>query len=161
MGSKCIAAVVVAAVAGAAGGYFKGHRDADQSITVKTQARRIRDLVRERDESERIARQQQGDAEDARKKRDQARVDAAAAASAADGLRKQFARYAERARDRAAATGSPTTGDALDLLAELFGRADERAGELAKIADERGIAGQQCERSYDALNGNTTLDRLR
>ncbi|WP_175764578.1 DUF2514 family protein, partial [Burkholderia ambifaria] len=44
---------------------------------------------------------------------------------------------------------------------ELFGRADERAGELAKIADERGIAGQQCERSYDALIGNATLDRLR
>jgi hypothetical protein len=37
------------------------------------------------------------------------------------------------------------------LLADLFGRADERAGELAKIADERGIAGQQCERDYDAL----------
>jgi phage tail sheath protein FI len=50
--------------------------------------------------------------------------------------------------------GARATCDALDLLADLLGRADERAGELAKIADERGIAGQQCERSYDALIGD-------
>ncbi|WP_425102697.1 DUF2514 family protein [Burkholderia ambifaria] len=36
----------------------------------------------------------------------------------------------------------------------MLGRTDEVAGELAKIADERGIAGRQCERSYDALIGD-------
>ncbi|WP_244962300.1 DUF2514 family protein [Burkholderia diffusa] len=45
-----------------------------------------------------------------------------------------------------AAAGSPATGDALDLRADLFGRAEERVGELAKIADERGIAGIERKR---------------
>ena len=144
--------VVIAAVfVGAAAGYSKGHRDADQSHTVETQAQRIRDLVTERDESDRIARQQQKDAEDASKKRDQARADAAAAASAADGLRKQVAVLVERARQPAVAAGSTPTGDAVDLLADVLGRADERAGELAEYADRARIAGQQCERDYDAL----------
>nr|WP_239008010.1 DUF2514 family protein [Burkholderia anthina] len=144
-------AVIVAVFTGSAAGYLKGHRDADQSHAVETQAQRIRDLVVERDESDRIAHQQQGNAEDASKKRDQARADAASAASAADGLRKQVAVLVERARHPTASTGGPSTGDPLDLLADVFSRADERAGELAKIADERGIAGQQCQRDYDAL----------
>ena len=144
--------VVIAAVfVGAAAGYSKGHRDADQSHTVETQAQRIRDLVTERNESDRIARQQQKDAEDASKKRDQARADAAAAASTADGLRKQVAELIERSRGSAASARGPATGDALDLLADVLGRTDEAAGEFARIADERGIAGRQCERDYDAL----------
>ncbi|WP_081056421.1 DUF2514 family protein [Burkholderia territorii] len=144
-------AIIVAVVIGTAAGYFKGHRDADQSRTVETQAQRIRELVTARDESDRIARQQQGNAEDARKKRDQARADAAAAASAADGLRKQVAGLLVRGRDSATASGGSATGDALDLLADVLGRADAAAGEFARIADERGIAGRQCESDYDAL----------
>ncbi|WP_175804940.1 DUF2514 family protein [Burkholderia ambifaria] len=151
MDSKYLAAAVVAVAVGVAGGYIKGHRDADQAATVETQAKRIRDLVAERDESDRIARQQQENAKDASKKRDEAMADAAAADAAAVGLRKQVTGLIERTRHTAASAGSTATGDALDLLADLFGRADERAGELAKIADERGIAGQQCERDYDAL----------
>ena len=144
--------VVIAAVfVGAAAGYSKGHRDADQSHTVETQAQRIRDLVTERDESDRIARQQQKDAEDASKKRDQARAAAAAAASTADGLRKQVAELVERSRGSAPSARGPATGNALDLLADVLGRTDEAAGEFARIADERGIAGRQCERDYDAL----------
>ncbi|RQZ27300.1 DUF2514 family protein [Burkholderia sp. Bp9017] len=146
-------AIVLSVVVGAATGYFRGHRDADQSHTVEMQAQRIRELVGERDESDRIARQQQGNAEDASKKRDQAVADAAAAASAADGLRKQVAELVERARGSAAQAGSEATGDALDLLADVLGRTDEAAGEFAQIADQRGIAGGQCERDYDSLMG--------
>lgn len=61
-------AVVVSITVGAMSGYFKGYRDADQSHTVETQARRIRELVVERDESNRVAREQQRNAEDASKK---------------------------------------------------------------------------------------------
>ncbi|WP_175805809.1 DUF2514 family protein [Burkholderia ambifaria] len=161
MGSKCIAAVVVAAVAGAAGGYFKGHRDADQSAAVEAQAKRIRDLVAERDESDRIARQQQGNAENAAKERDQVRVDADAAASAADGLRKQVADLVERARYSAATPGGPATGDALDLLTDVLGRTDEAAGELARIADERGIAGRQCESDWSCPCNSGHADTVR
>ncbi|WP_175980973.1 DUF2514 family protein [Burkholderia sp. BCC1630] len=146
-------AIVVSVIIGASAGYFKGHRDADQSHTVETQAQRIRELVIERDESNRVARQQQGNAEDASKKRDLARADAAAAASVADGLRKQVAELVRRARDSETTAGGASAGDALDLLADVLGRTDEAAGEFARIADERGIAGRQCESDYDALTG--------
>ncbi|AYY97673.1 DUF2514 family protein [Burkholderia multivorans] len=146
--------VVAGVVAGSACGYVKGHRDADQSAKVADQARQIDDLTAERNEIRRQLAAQQEIATDAAKKRDQARRDAAVADGVADGLRKQVAALVADARRAAASTGSPATGDALDLLADLFGRADEAAGELARIADERGIAGQQCERSYDALSGN-------
>ncbi|MCF1370338.1 DUF2514 domain-containing protein [Burkholderia cenocepacia] len=146
-------AIVAAVVIGSAAGYFKGHRDADQSHTVETQAQRIRELVGERDESDRIARQQQGNAENAAKQREQARAAADAADAAANSLRKQVAELVARARDPAAPAGGAATGGTLDLLADLFGRTDEAAGEFARIADERGIAGRQCERDYDALTG--------
>ncbi|AOI60381.1 DUF2514 family protein [Burkholderia diffusa] len=147
-------ALIAAVVVGAAAGYSKGHRDADQSTTVADQARQIDHLRDERDEYGRRLAAQQEVATDAAKERDQARADAAVADGVADGLRKQVAALVADARRAGAAAGSPATGDALNLLADLFGRADERAGELAKIADERGIAGQQCERSYDALIGD-------
>ncbi|WP_175689713.1 DUF2514 family protein [Burkholderia anthina] len=155
MDGKFTAAIVVAVVVGAAGGYIKGHRDADQAATVEAQAKRIRELVAERDESERIARTQHGNAEDAAKQRDAARADAAAADAAADGLRKQVAELVERARHSTATAGGPATGDALDLLADVLGRTDEAAGEFARVADKRGIAGKQCERDYDALTAPT------
>ncbi|WP_080334152.1 DUF2514 family protein [Burkholderia cenocepacia] len=144
-------AIVAAVVIGSAAGYFKGHRDADQSHTVETQAQRIRELVGERDESDRIARQQQGNAENASKQRDQARAAADAADAAAVRLRKQVAELVARSRDPAAPAGGAAAGGALDLLADLFGRTDEAAGEFARIADDRGIAGRQCESDYDAL----------
>ncbi|WP_081062552.1 DUF2514 family protein [Burkholderia cepacia] len=144
-------AIVAAAFIGSAAGYFKGHRDTDQSHTVETQAQRIRELVVERDESDRIARQQQGNAENASKQREQARAAADAADAAANSLRKQVAELVARTRDPATPAGSATAGDALDLLANVLSRADQRAGDLAEYADRARIAGQQCERDYDAL----------
>ncbi|RQR36336.1 MULTISPECIES: DUF2514 family protein [unclassified Burkholderia] len=144
-------ALIAAVFVGAAAGYSKGHRDADQSATVADQARQIDHLRAERDEFRRRLVAQQEIATDAAKDRDQARADAAVADGVADGLRKQIAALVADVRRSGATAGSPAAGNALDLLADLFGRVDERAGELAKIADERGIAGQQCERSYDAL----------
>ncbi|AOJ09672.1 DUF2514 family protein [Burkholderia mayonis] len=143
--------VIAGVIAGSVGGYFKGYRDADQSATVADQVRQIGDLKAERDEFRRRSAAQEEIATHAAKERDQARVDADAAASAADGLRKQVAVLVERARHPAASARSAPAGDALDLLADMFGSVDDRAGELAKIADARGIAGQQCERDYDAL----------
>ncbi|RKT99770.1 hypothetical protein C7H84_28835 [Burkholderia sp. Nafp2/4-1b] len=149
--------VVAGVIAGSACGYFKGHRDADQSAKIADQAKQIGDLRAERDEFGRLVAAQQEIATNAAKERDQARADAAVADGVADSMRKRVATLVADARRTGAAAGSPATGDALDLLADLFGRADERAGELAKIADERGIAGQQCERSYDALIGEAHI----
>ncbi|RQR48906.1 DUF2514 family protein [Burkholderia sp. Bp9126] len=153
--------VVAGIVAGSAGGYFKGHQDADQSAKVAAQAKQIAELAAERDEYRRRSTAQQEIATHAAKERDQARVDADAAASAADGLRRQVAALVADARRTIASTGGSSAGDALDLLADVLGRSDARAGELATIADERGIAGQQCERSYDALTGDMQTDRPR
>ncbi|MET3554772.1 DUF2514 family protein [Burkholderia sp. 567] len=153
--------VVAGVIAGAACGYSKGHRDADQSAKVADQAKQIDDLTTERSEIRRQLAAQQEIATDAAKERDQARRDAAAADGAADGLRKQVAALVADVRRAGASAGSPATGDALDLLADVLGRTDEAAGELAKIADERGIAGQQCERSYDALIGDMQFKQPR
>lgn len=93
---------------------------------------------------------------DTQAKQDLARyaADADAARAAAGRLRGDLASYltAHRAAAQArAAAGqcAPDTG-ALDLLAELQRRADERAGALARIADEARARGGACERAYDA-----------
>ncbi|HDR8962473.1 TPA: DUF2514 family protein [Burkholderia vietnamiensis] len=149
--------VVAGVVAGSACGYLKGHRDADQSAKVADQAKQIDDLRAERDEVGRRLAAQQEIATNAAKERDQARADAAVADGAADGLRKQITALVGDARRAGAAAGRSATGDALDLLADVLSWSDETSGELAKIADERGIAGQQCERSYDALTSTKSM----
>ncbi len=46
-------------------------------------------------------------------------------------------------------------GDPILLLADVLGRADQRAGDLAQYADAARVAGQKCERDYDALISTT------
>ena len=92
--------------------------------------------------------------QDGQKQLTAARADAANAVAAARELHSQLAAYRAAIRAAtaapAAAAGGPPASDPLDLLADLFGRADARAGELASIADERGAAGTICERYADA-----------
>lgn len=72
-------------------------------------------------------------------------------------LRDQLATLVNRYRaDRApsanpaAAGQQPPAGDAIGVLADVLGRADQRAGELADFADRAHAAGLACERDYDA-----------
>ncbi|MCA7985146.1 DUF2514 family protein [Burkholderia vietnamiensis] len=90
-------------------------------------------------------------AKDANQQRTAALADAFAARAAAGSLQQRVDQLVAAARHPAASAGSPAAGDALDLLADVLGRADQRAGELAEYADRARIAGQQCERDYDAL----------
>jgi hypothetical protein len=53
--------------------------------------------------------------------------------------------------DPTASGNRPAAGDPAGVLADVLGRADERAGLLAEYADRARIAGQQCEAAYDAL----------
>ncbi|MBU9440005.1 hypothetical protein DN523_10195 [Burkholderia multivorans] len=152
-------AFIVTLAITAAGCYFKGHADGVRTTTAAAQKAQAEAVAAARAEEQRRTAAQQENANHAAKERDQARADAAAAASAADGLRKQVATLIERARHPAAPTGSAAAGDALDLLADVLGRADEAAGELAKIADERGIAGKQCEADYDSLTNEVNHAR--
>ncbi|HDR9034379.1 TPA: DUF2514 family protein [Burkholderia vietnamiensis] len=143
--------VVAGVVAGSACGYLKGHRDADQSAKIADQAKQIDDLKAQRDEFNRRVAAQSENAEYANQQRTAALADAFAARAAAGSLQQRVDQLVAAARHPAAAAGSPAAGDALDLLADVLGRAGERAGELAEYADRARIAGQQCERDYDAL----------
>lgn len=92
-------------------------------------------------------------ANDATKGAETARNDARAAGAVAEQLRQRVAQLgASAAAGHPAAVGTgPAAGDPLDVLADVLGRADQRAGELAAYADAARIAGLACERSYDAL----------
>ena len=83
-----------------------------------------------------------------------ANLSAARAATALRGVRADLADYltTHRARAQAAAAAGQCAADpgALDLLANLYRRADERAGELAQIADDARRRGSACEAIHDA-----------
>lgn len=79
--------------------------------------------------------------------------DAAVAAFTADSLQQQVAKLLANRSDRNSrvAQGSQTIADLTTVLADPRRRADERARELARIADASRIAGLACEKSYDAI----------
>ena len=78
-------------------------------------------------------------------------------------LRDQLATLVQRYRadgtpsaNPAAAGQQPPAGDAIGVLADVLGRADQRAGELADFADRAHAAGLACERDYDAARAALT-----
>jgi len=82
--------------------------------------------------------------------------DAADARHSSDRLREWAAKHAAAAgggtaSDRAAASDGQAAKRSARMLAYVLQRLDERAGILAEYADRARVAGQQCERSYDAL----------
>ncbi|WP_455871853.1 DUF2514 family protein [Serratia proteamaculans] len=92
-------------------------------------------------------------------------ADADRARAVADGLHGEAAKLAarlatsERARRAATASGGAAGTTGSELLAELFRRADKRAGELAAIADQARIRGVACEAAYDALSGTKSVEK--
>lgn len=96
-------------------------------------------------------------AEDGQAEIDQARGDAAAAVRVSVGLRERARILAARCSPAApgaapTASGPATEGPGL-VLADVFGRADDTAGELAAAYDAARAAGRACERAYDAVRG--------
>ena len=77
-------------------------------------------------------------------------ADAAAADTAAVGLQQQVDRLAAR-RCPTSTAGSPAADPAGLLLADLLGRIDKRAGELAETADRARIAGDACVKAYRSV----------
>ncbi|RQS88083.1 DUF2514 family protein [Burkholderia seminalis] len=144
-------AFIVALAIAAGGSYFKGHADGVRTTTVAAQKAQIAAVAAARAEEQRRTAAQSEIANDANQQRTAALADAFAARAAAGSLQQRVDQLVATARHPAAAAGSPAAGDALDLLADVLGRADQRAGELAEYADQARIAGQQCERDYDAL----------
>lgn len=98
---------------------------------------------------------QGGIANETQRLADRAHADAAAAVAASVGLRgaasAAAARCSRPSSDTAAPALSAPASAAGVVLADVLGRIDSRAGELAAALDAGFIAGQQCERTYDAL----------
>lgn len=93
-------------------------------------------------------------AEDAEKKIALAESAANAADAAHDSVQQQAARLATKLADcnaSASAERSKATAASAMVLAELFRRADQRAGELGRAYDKARVAGLTCEKSYQAL----------
>jgi hypothetical protein len=116
------------------------------------QAARDRDQLKanEHESMRRLAAQEDSDRESQRQ-----RQAARTAGVRAERLRNdRDAAIAERRGADTAAEGQcAATRASADLYAELYRRADDRAGGLAAYAEDAAIAGSQCERDYDALSG--------
>ncbi|AWY44509.1 DUF2514 family protein [Pseudomonas putida] len=88
---------------------------------------------------------------------EQATADAATARASADGLRGAAddlaARLAasEASGHSCTAAASKAAARAAAVLADVLKRADQRAGELAEVADQARARGMTCEQAYDAL----------
>nr|WP_197065167.1 DUF2514 family protein [Delftia sp. ZNC0008] len=59
--------------------------------------------------------------------------------------------FQSMARSAATAAEREATADAIGVLADVLGRADERAGVLASTADQARVRGAACERAFDAV----------
>ncbi len=86
-----------------------------------------------------------------------ARIDAHRAGSALERLQQRLAAAEQRSRNAGNAITaqlSQAAEDAARVRADVFGRVGEAAQLYAGVADERGIAGTACEKSYEAVKGN-------
>lgn len=91
--------------------------------------------------------------DDAHKKRTIAEADARRASAASVSLRKYADSLAARCAPASpeAPASSPATEAPGLVLANMLGRLDEAAGELARYADEARIAGEACQGAYVVL----------
>ena len=86
-----------------------------------------------------------------------ARTDAERAGSALERLKLRLAASEQRSRDAGNAITaqlSQAAESAARVRADVLGRVGEAAQLYAQVADERGIAGLACEKSYDAVKGD-------
>lgn len=164
MSAKIVAAMVAAALAAAAlyGAYHHGVTTTDATWQSRWDEQ-VAFMAEQRAEAEAAARKaEQGRqlainevSKNAQAQIERAEADAAAAIAAADGLRQQAQRLAAAASKPACSASPTNAGKAASspgvVLADVFGRADQRAGELAAAYDRARVAGLACERAYDAL----------
>lgn len=109
-----------------------------------------------RQESERMQRAYDEQAAAVREEKASLESDVAKLADIADGLRDELASFRQRAKQDSCIAirgkGKPSS-DPIDLLSELYARADKEAAELASYADRLRQAGIACERAADKIAG--------
>lgn len=159
-----LAAVLVIAIA-LLGAYRHGVSVTDADWQVKWDGHIADDAkaTAERQEQERALEQQRQTAinkvtDYAETQINQAAADAAAAHATADRLRDEADRIAselansEAGRSACATQASKAAAERARLLADVFKRADARAGRLAEVADQARARGLACEQAYDAVS---------
>lgn len=144
---RILIVLAMVAVAYAGGRWQQKHADA-----LRAQEQQLAAVTAARAEEQRRAERQAEITNEAHEQAEKAQADARAAAAAADGLRRRIAQLVAASRKHPAAAHPGTAAnDPIGVLADVLGRADQRAGELATYADAAHIAGSACERAYDAL----------
>jgi hypothetical protein len=160
-----LAVVLTAGLGASHWRYRAGYDTATQTWQAKWTARDVHDataLARREAEARDEEQRRQAEMDTLRAKTRQqiagARTDADRARVAAVGLHARADRLAHQLAVREGTCGTAAAGrdqaagrDAI-LLAELFRRADERAGKLAAEADRSRVRGLACEKAYDTLN---------
>ncbi|HDP0189786.1 TPA: DUF2514 family protein [Salmonella enterica subsp. enterica serovar Concord] len=144
--------------------YSAGYSDADQHWREEWAQRDARDataLAQRQAEARAEEQRRQGEIDAIRKQASQqlagVQADADRARAASRGLHDRADKLARQLADRERACGAGTPGrseaetSGAVLLADLFRRADDRAGQLAKDADEARARGLACEAAYDAV----------
>lgn len=128
----------------------KWDKQAEQQATAKAKAE-----LKAREEEQRRQASIDKVRDDAEKQIARAESDALAASDAAAGVLEQAKRLAARAgkcpSNPSATQPGTTATEPSVVLADVLGRADARAGELAAAYDRSRAAGLACERAYDAL----------
>ncbi|MCE1084489.1 DUF2514 domain-containing protein [Pseudomonas asiatica] len=133
--------------------------EAGQVSAERDSGDRLAEVIGERgarNEEQRRATAQEEARAHAQEERTIAGVGAAGADPAGQRVRGDAANFAAAVScpgtDTAAIARGQAATRAAMVLSDLFARADERAGELAKAYDLARIAGQQCERERDSLS---------
>jgi hypothetical protein len=165
--SFLVGALVIAALAG--GGvalYQSGHSAGEEGERKTWQAKwdkqsaelaeaRAQNIQLAREEEQRRQRAIEKVRQDAEQQIARVETDAAAASAVAAGVLEQARRLATRASQCASHSSVTQSGDAARqpavVLADLLGRADARAGALARAYDRARTAGLACERAYFSL----------
>ncbi|ASN68644.1 hypothetical protein 3S11_22 [uncultured Caudovirales phage] len=159
------AGLVAVLIAGCLAIYNKGRMD-ERSEWVAEQSEAAEQQATLRAQEERAAREKeqrnQDDIEAVRAETEKIKAQQQADARSADATRKRLLEQTDRlaaslrscSTNPGIANGSQTRANTADLLAELLRRADERAGELAQIADRSRIAGSACQSAYDSIRNN-------
>lgn len=144
--------LVSAGIAHHDAGVAQAATNAERSIWQAAEKKRLDEEAAER---VRLDKQREESDRETRRNIELAQDHRAAADAAAAGLRRDVdaAVVAAKRADSAPIGQRPAADTTLDLLAGLLQRADDEAGILADYADRARIAGQQCERDYDALKG--------
>jgi chromosome segregation ATPase len=124
----------------------------DYKLEVAENDRLSEELARQ--ESDRRQRAFDEEAQRTREEKAALEADVSRLADAADSLRNDLAEFRARTKPypKTSNRGASEPGsDPIGVLAGLFERADQRAGELAEYAQRLRSAGSACERAADAI----------